>query len=672
MSRAGVGCRVMIDGLMIDDGCIDWNAPPIFPTLGPGVYVGDGLQVTWGRSNTVDQPEASTCTFRLLDEPGALTYATAVKVGSTVDVFADARVPGEADLQAFLDGGFETGVNGTAGANSRLDRSGSHVHTGSYSARLTPRNAANAWSARLAPGPLQPEGTNPGAWDALPITGAGQTWAIALDLFTFGPSTVTVRPVLYSGPYASTAVVGDVLAELPAGTGGWAHVDVEYVPDTPTRWVGVHVTGLGSLAWDEVDPGITWDAVPGDISWDDFGSVFVDDVSILAPGPAPLSTTLVFSGRVTDLEVAYDDELGQPGVDVTAADMLADLGNRPVGDSPWDAERLDVRVRRILDLAVPNPADPPIVADIAPTVAGTIVSYHDVDRQPAAGLLTDLSQSVDGILWSATHVSLGPYVRIEDPAARPSMFQLSLIGGLIVIVAVDFSALPEEVRPLMLSACDLLRDPVEFHMSVADVASSVAIEWLEQTGTDPTARRYVLRDAARERYVGARSIAVSTLLTTQADAVEVAEAILSRSGGDWRVAGVEVDDAEFVVPDAEAARAQLRLLDGVERGGLPVQVTDMPDWNPIGEVLPAYVEGGDYTFTGGGWRLALTVSRAVGLGTSATWNSLDPTWTWSQWDPGLTWDDLRGVAGPPLPTNALPEAPPYPENALPTPEEGTP
>jgi hypothetical protein len=57
-----------------------------------------------------------------------------------------------------------------------------------------------------------------------------------------------------------------------------------------------------------------------------------------------------------------------------------------------------------------------------------------------------------------------------------------------------------------------------------------------------------------------------------------------------------------------------------------------------------YLEGGTYRFVGGRWVVELLVSSASGLGQSAQWDQLDPTWTWDQWDPAITWNDLRGVA----------------------------
>lgn len=623
---------------------------PIDPDdyLPEGITADEGLKIVWGRSTTVDQPQPSTCTFRVTDSTD-VSYISAITIGSVVEVFADANVAGPADQPAFLDGGFESSLNGfPTGGNTDLARSTVRAASGAASARISGVASGAAFAASFAPGPLQDEGENPAAWDTLPWTGGGETWTLSLDVWAPLGVTVVVRAVLYAGPYQSAAQT--ILAPLAtvAGTGAFQHVTVTMVPATAERWVGVNVQGYGGATWDDVDPALTWDAVNPAFRWDEFATVYVDNVAVLAPAVAPPTTILAFSGRVTDLGAAWDDAADAPVIDVTASDFLAELGNRPVGDEPWAVERFESRIDRILAAAT-VPGEVSINADVAATVADIPVSYHDVDRQPAAGLLTDLSQSVDAVLWSSTHIVSGPYLRIEDPAARPSMYRLAFVDGVITIEPVDFSSAPPEVQPLILSACDMLRDPVEFAIDVTDVASRVTVEWLEQTVDDdgtpaPTARRQILNNAARESAYGSRTISVSTLLTTAADATTVAERIMTRTDANWRAVGITVADADFTVPDADAANALLRLLNGVLRGGLPIQVTDMPPWNPIANPLPAYVEGGEYVFSGGGWTLALIVSRASGLGESAQWDQLNPAWQWDQFEPGMTWDDLRGVA----------------------------
>lgn len=627
--------------------------PDTSGTVGPGVTADDGLKVTWGRANSVDQPDSSSCTFRAFDDPGGVTYVSALRIGSVVEVFADAEVTADPTVNTFQGGDFESTVNGTPGPNATLTRSTVRAHGGTGSARIESKDQSKLATANLAPDVLQVPPANPAAWDQIPTISGGQTWRIELDVWAGPGVIVQIRPIVYAAPYPGTATALSPIATYTGDGQTWQPIAASFVPSASVGggWLGVRVELSGGLAWDALDPGITWDTMAtADLAWNDFAAAHVDNVRVLSPAAVTTSSILVFSGRVTDLHAAFDEDQGVPVIEVTASDFLAELANRYVGSAPWPAERLDARVNRILTEAQVS-GEAPIVADVAPSVADVVMSWQDVDRQPAAGLLTDVAQSPDAILWSATHVVSGPYVRIEDPSERVSMYQLALVGGVIVIVPVDFSTADPERAPLELSACDMLRDPVEFTVDVADVASRVTVEWLQEGVDDKgktitTDRRELVINPQREAAYGSRSISLSTLLTNTGDANTVADQVIARLDGDWRVTGITVADADFTVPDSTAAVAQLRLLNGVLRGGLPVQITDMPDWNPIADPLPGYVEGGEYTYSGGGWSLALVVSRATGFGHSAAWDELTATWTWNQWDPVLTWNDLRGVAAP--------------------------
>jgi hypothetical protein len=337
-------------------------------------------------------------------------------------------------------------------------------------------------------------------------------------------------------------------------------------------------------------------------------------------------------------------------VEVTAVDFLGDLGNRYVGSEPWLKEPLSTRLARVLQLARAG-SEPPITADVASSVAGVQLTWEDVDHKAAAGLLQDMANSVDGVLWAATHLVTGPYVKLEDPGQRPPLYRLALVGGKIVILPIDPETLPAEQRPLEISACDVLRDPVRFVLDVADIGTRAQVSWQEQTVDEhgdpsPTERTVSTINPSRDNQYGTRSISVSTMLTSAAAATSVAERLLARSTGQWRMDGLLISDADFQVPNSDAATILLTLLDGVRRGGLGVNVTDLPSWSPLGTSALAYLEGGEYQFAGGGWQLSLLVSRGTGLGTNAQWDQIPPSWQWNHWAPQLTWDDLRGVAAP--------------------------
>ena len=62
------------------------------------------------------------------------------------------------------------------------------------------------------------------------------------------------------------------------------------------------------------------------------------------------------------------------------------------------------------------------------------MSWRDVDNQPAGALLAELAAGVDGVLWSATHSTTGPYLWIENVADRAQVETLEHVGGVVTIV----------------------------------------------------------------------------------------------------------------------------------------------------------------------------------------------------------------------------------------------
>ena len=503
--------------------------------------------------------------------------------------------------------------------------------------QLYPVDATRRWTATLPPAPFVAQGTSPGAWDGIPQTAPGQTWHVGATIWAAGGATVTVRPVLFAGPWSHNArPAGDEVTLT--GHADWATVSAPFVPDAAGAWVGLQLSAYPTgAAWADHDPGVTWASYPPWWQWRYSASVYVDDVTVLAPAGGTAHEVLVFSGRITNVAAAWDDALRGPAVNVTAADFTADLANRDVGDEPFPVEAMAERFNRIIALS-----EYPVTADIDPTIAGVPVSWQDVDNQPTTGLLQALAQTVDGVMWPAVHQTTGAYLKVEDPSGRASLYRLEMVDGVVVVVQVGEGG-------TVLSACDVLRDPVEFTQDVSDITTRAAVSWLEQVtdteGKPGTAEHTVtVIDADLEAEYGTRRISLTTLLTTSADAVDVANRLMARlTDGGWRGSGLVVDDDRI-----DQAAQTLTLLDGTSRIGLPVRVTDLPPWSPAGSVLPVYLEGGTYHYDDGRWVLDLNVSSARGQGQSVTWAELDPTWRWVDVDPALTWAGVYGVAGPEL------------------------
>jgi hypothetical protein len=235
---------------------------------------------------------------------------------------------------------------------------------------------------------------------------------------------------------------------------------------------------------------------------------------------------------------------------------------------------------------------------------------------------------------------------MEDIRERAAVRELELSGDTIVIVSTSD-------RPVyVMTACDILLDPITLASTVKDVLTSVSVSWLDQTLDDdglpaPTERTVTSRDAVAMDLYGLRSMSVTTELTSATDATEIADRHLARSRvAAWRVSGYTLDtsilDETVSVSDADRMAALMALLDATSRVGLPLSVTELPVWLPD-TVAGVYVEGGSYDYSDGYWRLALNISPGTAAGRSVTWEELDATWQWDQFDAAISWTDLYGV-----------------------------
>lgn len=396
----------------------------------------------------------------------------------------------------------------------------------------------------------------------------------------------------------------------------------------------------------------SWLDVPD--TWLDYATSYIYQVSVLAPGEVAARRASVFSGRITDLSAKWDESFSRPDggfggvrISVTAQDFTADLDNIMVGDEPWAVEALQDRFRRIVALSGYQ-----LETRIDASIGDYLVSYQDVDNQPVTGLLKDLAQSVDAVMWSAVHLTTGPYVHVEDPATRAALYTLSVDENGIVQIIPSF----EGDAAQEISACDVLRDPVEWTQSVSDVSTRVAVRWLEQGVNEEgrpetTERTLTVIDAQLEAVYGYRRISFSTMLQAEADARRVADRILGRTSvTGWRANAFTIGDTTLSTITDAIVQMMLRLLDGTSRIGLPLRLTGMPDWTPVGTRVPVYLEGGEYVYEDGLWTLALKVAQASGQGTSVPWVNLDPAWSWVDFDPTIDWLDLNGVTyTPPVP-----------------------
>ena len=347
---------------------------------------------------------------------------------------------------------------------------------------------------------------------------------------------------------------------------------------------------------------------------------------------------IVFDGRVTDLDASYSAGDGGAVVDVVAADLTQDLGNRFIGDDPWPVEPVAARVGKILALAAGGQT-----AQLDPRPAAVVVGRVDADRQGAMPLLQDLATTAGAVLWSAVDGS-GAYLLFEDPGLRPA-------GSVLIQYPTGlWGPSGESTGGLQVDACLVLRDPLHWFLDTTDLLTRATVRWQDQsTQPDPTERVVTIVDTALEQTHGARGISISTLLTDAQAASTLATATMAAhdTATAWRSNGLTWDLAVSEVDDLATRALATALLDNNSRIGTLLTLVNLPEWTPMAAVVNLFVEGGTYEFTDGRWVLDLNTVPALGTGTSVTYAQMTDFIRDVDMDPGVSYADLLGV-GPPV------------------------
>jgi hypothetical protein len=636
---AELGCAVFVNGERLADTAAEFSASV------PAVLA--GLSTVWGRETAVDQPSASTCTFTVQDAENDADFLGLLHVGHTVDVFTQSTRPNASPVDTAIDGSFETApissrakVTDSAGRAAistadKYDGNRSILYTG-----LGTVPGSGLGSVLIPPAPFDTK--NPAsAWDPLTPARPGETWTVRFRARVRGvrsPLNVSFQMAVWPDASPASGVYLLPVQTVAANNAGWTVLEqtVPIPADMPSeyKYPGLRVT-IYSTAWNGAAG--SWAAAIG--TWTDWASsAYVDLLEVLAPVSA-VERRQVFGGRITDLVASAAG--GGVSVSVTAVDRTADLANDVVGDVPWLEERLDTRVARLATLT-----RAPFQYLIDSRLRALMVTWRDVDAQPAMSILSELAESGDGVLWSTFTAASGFRLWIEDTWSRETFAVFVQDPGTgIVTIDQTSSAAPG----MTLSACEFARNEVEFEQDVTDILTSVDVSWQEQT-TDPdsgqpapTERHEFAEDGSGQWDWGIRRLSMSTQLSRQADAVAVANRLLARvSQVTWHASGF-VWDFRITEFTETLRQTALSLLDGTTRIGLPLTVTELPDWVPDAPIMSVFVDGGTYQFTGGRWILALNISPSATSGAAAQWKQLPVTYRWADYDASIAWVACWGV-----------------------------
>lgn len=640
-----VTAELWIDNKRFADTAAAWYA-------GDPVALAD-LELIWGRETTVDQPDTSTLTFRIVDRAGGKGLLDVVEIGKPVRVWARGNISPTygGNFNTQIDGGFETAPLGDPGNRVHVwnstdaPTSSSSIVAGSpdnIGARVLHFKTSQINDIINIPPAAFDDGAAD-AWLTLPFYNTGATWQLTAQLRVGKGMTVMFRGRTFTGPNQRQGqkYAGSGLSVV--GTGAWQFVSTSTTGTAQDvdDWLGTSIRAVSWQPWSSSSG--TWAGQPAGDRWDTYSNVDVDRVTVLAPAAAAVRGVMAFAGRISDLRLTRSGP-DEWAADCTAVDLLADLANLYIGDEPWPAEGVFNRINRIYAAAGITGRIQLVMDE---TIHEHTTSWRDVDHQSTSALIVEQAAAIDFVCWPASASTIKPYIWLEDPALRAQVGELELdSAGFVVISPGSSSRIGGKTS---LDGCDLLADDVAFVRDVTDVVSIVDASWLEQTLEDglpaPTERTVTVRDEPAIAAAGERRLGIGTMTTAAAEASSIAAGILARTRqAQWRTEGLAWDLNLTPPPRGSKTAQVLDLLDGTIRLGRGLVVDDV-DWPGSSTTIAAYLDGGRYVYDGA-WRLELHTTPTGGFGVSAAWDELDAAWDWDDFEPSLAWVDLWGVAGP--------------------------
>ncbi|WP_296181511.1 hypothetical protein [uncultured Mobiluncus sp.] len=506
----------------------------------------DGVSITWGKTNQVDQPEPALARFALASKNTNQSQGEAFAVGTPIQIFTRGTV--KTDPANATSNILET----TRHRKGDLTLVSANPETWQHLPKKT-------WESELMIYPAEAGDPNdPGAWDKI-RKAEGGTWKIRVagnapdgaqitltfltwQLHTLPPELGETHTYNVSGPF-------DLVFESVIASG----------------WVGAKIET--KLAYQR-----TWQQTPG--AWSDHQEAWnthTPDNLTYTPTITSQAFTqsrevMVFQGSVTDASSVIDPTGLK--ISVIAGDLLAELGSIPITGTARPNEPVNTRIKTLVGLTGITPAPETVL----PSNGQTVIYQQQLENTKALPVLHECAWATGTNLYVRSHPVSGQVIVFEKPTERAKS-SVSLPAGLFQ------------------------EKGVQLTQDLTDATTTVTV-WY-QDGENEAA--ITLRDDSA-LHQGERNTEVKTLLTTKGDASLLAADWLDRvsRAPAWRVKGLVW--SSITGGNDNSFEPALDILSAHTRNGLPIHLTGLPAWLPA-ETMNGWLEGGTYEFRKNTWNL---------------------------------------------------------------------
>lgn len=559
----------------------------------------EGLQVSYGRRNSIDDVDAGTLHAVLLatDQSKAREFLEALTPNSQLRVVAEYELEAErAPYQTpYL-------------FSSHLEITGTTITAKQHNGNVF-----------IAPVPFDQTGKNNTAWiDTNPALKDGTPIRVALRATASMFLGEGLRAWLMSLPSPNATVyAGSRLLDVQR-VGNTFNIGLDKTYKLKGDGHPAIVIEVPSATFN--DAGATrFNEAP--IAWQNAGKLTIEPRLVLAPAGDPVAVKTLFSGRLSSWKAEHTPTGTR--IYLTGTDILGALSALMIGAPPRPRESVEDRIRWALEQS-----GMPIGLSSNAT-RNPLLESIDIDNRSALDVIRQAARSAALTAWATARPDGRDMLLLDDLDSHDAQARLSMVEGKPSITANSRTTIGASLIP---------QSGVEIERQSEEAITQAVITWIKRTWNED----YEPQDETITEYTGIPSgatLKVDTQLMDAETAISTGNAFLRRlPASSWMFSGAKIDTSRIA-----DLRSISQIIDIVSRPSLPVTVSGMPAWIPAAASSERFtLEGAQFTQHNDAYEIELSLSRPRRIGRSMTWNEAPSDLTFDSAD-FLTFAHFTGL-----------------------------
>lgn len=588
----------------------NWKVPDSKQALkNPGYGVLDGVTITFGRQNQLDNPEIGTLQATIRCETiAAAKQAHKIRPGQSCDLKAAWQLSHTTPKTvAIKDGWITPYLTDSGQATGWSEWAGNYYIAGNCWIGTGPWNTGNPQEWRYLADRVEPGSI------------------IAVDLTITAPPHAPAPPkARLTGTYNPESTYLTVLESDPELKPEHLEGNTWQIQgEAPIPIEGYPVLYLyaPAVTWNDYPETDTWETIPNP-SWRIWGCWKVEKTLKLSATARASQAVWVFSGVITSQQIK-----GLPGgkseITITASDHLHPLNAAKIAAARREAEPLTDRIKWVLDQTadyLTNAGYTPL-AVIPQSDINPMMQSIDVDARGALELINQAATSAALTAWPVVSQGGDWGIFLEDADTRPAISYITLdAAGIVGTEKAYTNCLIVDGSQIPLEGVQITKD--------GEVAATQCEVTYPIEKTDPqTGQISYETGKTLTGYMGPVALKIDTWLKNPADATDTGNRWLRRvTRGDWKISGIRINTARLK-GDTSAGQ----LIDILYRIGQQLVIYSMPAWIPGARSIERFcIEGGTLTAHKTGWIIDLNLTRPGGAGYALKWEEIPAPAIWEK------------------------------------------